>query len=385
MKHLTPFIIFFLIPVFFSSKITYVKKSNAGKVVTSDSTVKVTLSFVGDLMCHSPQYNFAKVDEDSFDFTRVFSQVKSIFSRDDLTIGNLETVTAGKSVGYSGYPFFNTPDEFIYALAESGFDILVTANNHALDQGEKGLLRTIEKINEFGMMNSGTYGSKPERESINIINLKGLKIVLLSYTQDTNGMIVPNKKEYLLNRIDFKMIADDIQRAREKDVDIIIAHFHYGPEYNREPDSYQKSVVDSVIKFGADLVIGGHPHVVQPIDYFKTNGGKLETGIVAYSLGNFVSNQRWRYSDAGIILSIDLKKNFTNGSVCVSEVNYLPTWVFKGNTEWGREYIVFPAQFYQDSTITYLSREDKHLMEEAFNDTKEITTKYNSGIKLIEK
>ena len=179
------------------------------------------------------------------------------------------------------------------------------------------------------------------------------------------------------------MIKRDIDKAREKNVDIVLVHLHYGPEYNREPSDYQKEIVQKIIELGADIIIGGHPHVVQPVDFFKTNNTELDSGFVAYSMGNFISNQRWRYSDAGVILNIQISKNILTDSIYLSEVTYLPTWVFKGNTERGREYIILPSQIDDnDSSYNFLTDYDRRLMKEAFNDTKEIVTKYNSKIKL---
>jgi poly-gamma-glutamate synthesis protein (capsule biosynthesis protein) len=138
-----------------------------------------------------------------------------------------------------------------------------------------------------------------------------------------------------------------------------------------------------LIEYGADIIIGGHPHVVQPFDYFKTNNTNLDSGFVAYSMGNFVSNQRWRYSDAGVILNLEISKNIFTDSVFISEINYIPTWVFKGNTERGREYIILPSELSnEDSLYSFLSANDKKLMLEAFDDTKDIITKYKTNFRL---
>ncbi|MCW9098151.1 MAG: hypothetical protein OQJ93_12270 [Ignavibacteriaceae bacterium] len=123
--------------------------------------------------------------------------------------------------------------------------------------------------------------------------------------------------------------------------------------------------------------------MIEPFDYFKTNDTKLDTGFVAYSMGNFISNQRWRYSDAGVILNIQISKNIFSDSVYISDVNYLPTWVFKGSTENGKEYVILPSEVVErDSTYNFLTTEDKKLMIEAFNDTKDIINKYKSDFRL---
>ncbi len=350
-----------------------------------DSVFTATLCFVGDLMCHSTQYNYAKVDADSFDFTGVFNEVKKYLSTADLAVGNLETVIAGKDIGYSGYPYFNTPDDFIYALKEAGFDLLITANNHALDQGWKGVKRTIDVLNQHNINSTGTFTSQRDMDSIRIFQIDSIKIAILAYTENINGLAIPNGKDFIINLIDENKIREDIIKARNENADVVLVHLHYGPEYNREPSEYQKEIVQKIIDLGADIIIGGHPHAIQPFNFYKTNSANLDTGFVAYSLGNFISNQRWRYSDAGIILNIQISKNKYTDSVYLSDVNYLPTWVFKGNTGKRREYIIFPSTLVDDSTNKYLTAKDSTLMYEAFNDTKEIVGKYNSNVKLFHK
>jgi poly-gamma-glutamate synthesis protein (capsule biosynthesis protein) len=344
--------------------------------VIEDSILTATLCFTGDLMCHSTQFNYANVETDSFDFTGVYREVKTYLSGPDLTIGNLETVIAGNNEGYSGYPYFNAPDDFIYALKAAGFDLLITANNHALDQGWEGVKRTIEVINEHRLYQTGTFISQEDRDSVRIFEINSIRIAILAYSENTNGLPIPKGKDFVINLIDEELIRKDIIKAREKNVDIVLVHLHYGIEYLREPNDYQTEVVKKIIELGADIIIGGHPHVIQPFDFFKTKDTKIDSGFVAYSMGNFVSNQRWRYSDAGVILNIEISKNIMSDSIYISEVNYLPTWVFRGQTERGREYIILPSQNADDSTYYYLTTQDKILMKEAFRYKKDIINKY---------
>jgi poly-gamma-glutamate capsule biosynthesis protein CapA/YwtB (metallophosphatase superfamily) len=350
--------------------------------VIQDSILTANVSFVGDLMCHSTQFNYAKVGADTFDFTGVYREVKKYLSEPDLTIGNLETVIAGKNKGYSGYPYFNAPDDFIYALKDAGFDLLITANNHALDQGWDGVKSTLEVINEYKIHTTGTFLSQEDRDSVRIFEINSIRIAILAYSENTNGLPIPKGKDFVINLIDEELIQKDIIKAREKNVDIVLVHLHYGVEYLREPNDYQTEVVKKIIELGADIMIGGHPHVIQPFDFFKTNDTVLDSGFIAYSMGNFISNQRWRYSDAGLILNIQISKNILTDSIYISEVDYLPTWVFKGETEKGREYVILPSQLSGDSTYTYLTKQDQKLMQEAFNDTKEIINKYSTNTKI---
>lgn len=359
-------------------------KTEKNNIDKGDSISTATITIVGDLMCHSVQINYAYVEKDSFDFNGVFSEVKEHLSSANFTIGNLETVLAGKEKGYSGYPFFNAPDDFLEAIYGAGFDLLVTANNHALDQGIDGVDRTIEKMNEFGLDHTGTYLSQNDRDSIRIYNINGIHLAVIAYSYGTNGVLIPSGENYVINLIDFNLIEEDINKAKYEGADIVLVFYHFGEEYEREPNIYQRDVIDHTIKAGADIIIGSHPHVVQPVNYFKTNGGSLDTGFVAYSLGNFISNQRWRFSDAGVILNISISKDLKRDSVYLSNVSYIPTWVFKGNTKKGKEYIILHAnKSYDDSIYSYLSNTDKEKMHQAFEDTKYIITKFKSKKDLI--
>ncbi|MGB5528950.1 MAG: CapA family protein, partial [Ignavibacteriaceae bacterium] len=213
---------------FFKSEV--VEKPEAPK--QEDSVFTATLCFVGDLMCHSTQFNYAKVDADSFDFTGVFRVVKPYLSKADLTIGNLETVIAGEDKGYSGYPYFNAPDDFVYALKDAGFDLLITANNHALDQGWHGVKKTIEVINQNKIHRTGTFTSQEDQDSIRIFQINSIKVAILAYTENINGVSIPKGKDFIINLIDEEKIKKDITRVREKNIDVVLVHLHYGPEYN---------------------------------------------------------------------------------------------------------------------------------------------------------
>jgi len=334
-------------------------------------------------MCHSVQYDYARVDKDSFDFNPVYREVKKYFYESDFVFGNLETVTAGKSKGYSGYPFFNTPDEYITALYNTGFDLLTTSNNHSLDKGESGVLRTIEQINKNGLLYNGTFTSQEDRDLFRVVDIKGIKIAFLAYTYGTNGNPIPKGKPYLINLIDFDLIKSDIEKTRKTGADVVLVHYHFGEEYKREPVSYQKEVVQKTISSGADIIIGGHPHVLQPVQFFKTKEGRIDTGFVAYSLGNFFSNQRWRYSDAGIILNIEIAKNLKSTAIYISDVSYIPTWVYKGQTNNGNEYVILPVlPEYKSSIDDHLTDSDMKNMKQAFDDTNEILKRFGAKINL---
>ena len=354
------------------------------RVINTDSSVTISISVVGDLMCHAPQFEYARVGKDSFDFSPVYRNVKKYLESSDFTFGNLETVTAGKeSSGYTGYPFFNTPTAYITALKDAGFDLLVTANNHSLDRSEKGILKTIDEINSRSLNYVGTYTSQRDRDSIRIFDVKGIKLAVLAYSYGTNGNPIPKGKNYLINLIVYDLIEKDVQSAKTNGAELVLVHFHFGEEYKREPVQFQRDVVNKTIELGADIIIGGHPHVLQPVNFYKTNNAKLDSGFVAYSMGNFFSNQRDRYKDAGMILTINMKKDFANNKIEISEVKYLPTWVFKGNTSNGKEYLIMPSTNINDTTIS-LTKTENEKMNQAFKDTRYIITMYTNNVKLRE-
>lgn len=346
-----------------------------------DYTSKITFSAVGDLMCHSVQYNYAKTDS-GYDFTGNFEIIKGFFYNSDFTIGNLETVLAGKERGYSGYPLFNSPDEYLYAIKDAGFDFLVTANNHSLDKGKKGLLRTIDKIREVELSQTGTFKSINERDSIYVKNINGISFTLLAYSYGTNGIPISNGEDFLINLIDTTLIKSDITKAKQNDIDLIIVYFHFGNEYKREPSAYQKNIVKQTINYGADIIIGSHPHVPQPLEYFKTNNRKLDSGFVAYSLGNFISNQRWRYSDGGPILNFSVGKDFIRDSLFIEDVTIIPTWVFKGNRQGNLDYVILPS----DSVINknlypFMTKKDWKDYKQSYKDIVDIMSSKSKNIR----
>lgn len=366
----TLFILFFAAALsfqFLSGSVNQIEKRTADV----DSIRTVTISFVGDLMCHLPQIDYARVGKDSFDFKPVFREVKKFLSSSDLTIGNLETTIAGKENRYAGYPLFNSPDEYLVALKDAGFDILLTANNHSLDRGKKGIERTIDKISELGMNFTGTYKSQQDRDSIRIFEINGIKLTILAYTYGLNGNNIPKNEEFLVNVIDTSLIKQDIRSARKKNVEVVLVYFHFGEEYQRKPSHFQKEIVKHVIDYGADLIIGSHPHVIQPLEFFTSNKNKIGEGIIAYSLGNFLSNQRWRHSDAGVILNLELTKNILKGETRLSNISFVPVWVFKGKIENKNEFVIFPSDTTQMNLLpTFLTKNNRARLIQSFRDTR---------------
>lgn len=341
----------------------------------ADSIVTISISAVGDIMCHAPQFEYARVRADSFDFNPSFEFVADIISESDFAFGNLETVTAGKDLGYSGYPMFNSPSELLDALKNAGFDLLTTANNHSLDRGEIGILRTIEELNKREIKYNGTFVNQSDRDSIRLVIIKGISIALLAYSYGTNGNPIPKGKSYLINLINFDLIKEDIQKAKSQNPDLILVHYHFGEEYQRHPNQIQKEIVDTTIKMGADIIIGGHPHVLQPLEFVKSNLSNLDSVFIAYSLGNFFSNQRKRYTDAGGILTLTIEKNLRTNKVKINSVEFVPTWVYKGVVENKRAFVIIPSMSINEHNLKYLTKIDFQKLTQSINDTKSILKK----------
>jgi len=329
----------------------------------------ISFSFVGDLMCHAPQFESARVGVDSFDFSPVYKDVKEILSKSDYTIGNLETVIAGKEFGYSGYPMFNTPEDYLSALKGSGFDILVTSNNHSMDRGIAGINKTIDNLRKYGLANIGTYKTTEELDSVLIIEKEGIKIALLSYTYGLNGNSLPINKSYAVNLIDTLLIKNDIAKADTKKVDAVIVCFHFGEEYERLANSFQKEIAKKTLSYGADLIIASHPHVVQPIEFLELESERLDQGFVAYSLGNFFSNQRWRYSDCGVVLNFTLEK-IASGKMILDTVSIDPVWVAKERSNGRNSYSLIPSDTTKYKTFRRLNKSDQMKLFQSYADTK---------------
>jgi poly-gamma-glutamate synthesis protein (capsule biosynthesis protein) len=352
-------------------------------------TTSITISVVGDLMCHSPQYEYAKVAADSFDFTPTFNEISKYFDSSDFVFGNLETVTAGKEKNYSGYPFFNSPDDYITSLKKAGFNFLFTSNNHCLDRGEIGVLRTLENLKNNEINSTGTFSSQKERDSITIISAKGIRFAVVSYTYGMNGNYLPKGKSYLVNRISDSLVVRDIQKAKSHDIDFVLVYFHFGEEYQHEPNNYQKNVVQTARDAGADIILASHPHVLQPVEFFKPaplyagSNEKLDLGFVAYSLGNFISNQRWRYSDAGVILQFQITKDILSHYLHLEKVTYTPTWVYKGKIADKKQFVILPSSKSKNE-YPFLSNQDYLKMNQSFKDSKRILLKYSSSLYLNE-
>lgn len=343
--------------------------------VEEAKTSNIKLLAVGDIMFHSPQFKAAYDKEsNSYDFKPSFQYIKKYVEEADLAIGNLETVTAGEEVGYSGFPRFNSPKETILALKETGFDILSTANNHSLDQGKKGIINTIDAINEYGMKNMGTY--KEVGDNILIEELEGIEIGFLSYTYGLNGLdslLTREELSYMINLIDEEVIRKDIEDLRGQ-VDLLVVSIHWGHEYHREPSAYQIELGEKMVNWGANIILGSHPHVIQKSQIIEANG---RDNFIIYSLGNFLSNQRGEtmgnpYTEDGLILILEIEKNLSSGETIIKNIEYIPTWVHKYWDSNKMNFEILPVSpSLEGNSNGILTEGQKTRMEKSFRDTME--------------
>lgn len=297
-----------------------------------DTSIKMTV--IGDIMCHNTQYIDAQKSDKTYDFSYVFSEIKDKLSNNDICIGNLETTFAGSKVGYSSYPTFNTPEILGQNLKDAGVDVLSTVNNHCLDKGYKGLESTIDFLDSFGIDHMGTYKSEEEQNKVLIKEVNGIKIAFLAYTYGTNGIPVPKDKPYSVNLIDKDLILKHIEYAKEQDVDLICTSMHWGAEYRLSPNDEQKDLADFLFENSVDIILGSHPHVLEPMEIrnVTTKDGENKQCFVIYSLGNFVSGQVKENTKNSIILDLSITKH-KEGNISIDKVEYTPIYCFSNSSK----------------------------------------------------
>lgn len=294
-------------------------------------TQEITISAIGDILIHSPVYKDAWKG-DRYDFVPMFAPVEHLLDQSTITVANQETMIGGTEIGLSSYPSFNSPREVGDALKEIGVNVVTIANNHTLDKGEKAIQRAIEHWETIDMMYTGAYKDQEDREKLRILGTdEGISVAFLSYTYGTNGIPVPEGKDFLVNLIDKASMKQEIKRAKEL-ADVVILSLHFGNEYERLPSESQKELVQFAVDQGVHAVIGHHPHVLQPIEWVTGKDGNR--AIVAYSLGNFLSNQQKLYQRIGGILNFTVKKTTASDEVEVQvhSPTFIPTYVtFQAN------------------------------------------------------
>ncbi|ENH96376.1 hypothetical protein J416_11050 [Gracilibacillus halophilus YIM-C55.5] len=287
---------------------------------------EINMAAIGDVLIHKRVYQDAAT-ETGYDFTNMLAPVASDLKNPTITMANQETVIGGTAIGLSDYPRFNSPKQLANDLQSAGVDLVTMANNHTLDHGEEAIREAIAHYDEIGMKYTGGFKSEADRNDIRIIQTESdISVAFLSYTYGTNGISVPNGKEYLVNLMDRQLIKQDVKKAEQK-ADVTIVSYHFGNQYQRYPSQEQQNVAQFSADLGVDVVIGHHPHVLQPIEWVKGKNGQKT--LVAYSLGNFLSGQDQLYRRIGGILNFTVKKKTeANGqTVSIQSPSFLPTFV----------------------------------------------------------
>lgn len=278
-------------------------------------TDEAEIVFAGDAMMHQAQLEAAKTRDGGYNFSEYFENIKSYVTGVDYAVVNLETPVSAPP--YSGYPCFNSPSQYLDALQQAGFNLFLTANNHTLDRGSAGVISTIDALNCRNLEHIGTYRSATERDSVIpfLRNINGIKVGFLNYTYGTNGFTP--RDNVVVDYIDRKLIASDINKLRDAGAEFIFVCVHWGVEYQKTPCGAQKELAQFLLTAGADAVIGGHPHVIQPIELTATESPKL----IVYSLGNLISNMRTVDTRGGALVKVKLKRNDA-GKVIIDDASY---------------------------------------------------------------
>lgn len=345
------------------------KSNNITDVSSSIEPITFTFTALGDTLCHNTQYWDAYNKQTGiYDFSYVYDDIRSYTEASDITISSLETTFAGEDRGYSNYPTFNTPDSLATALKGIGIDIISTAGNHALDYGYSGLCRSIDVLNNAGLSHLGTYKSAEEQEQILIKDVKGVKIAFINYTYGTNGIPVPSGKEYCVNLIDKELIKKQIAQAKEAKVDMIVACMHWGTEYRTTANSEQKELADFLFKNGVDVIIGNHPHVLEPMEKrtVTLDDGTIKDCFVVYALGNFTADQREEITRDSAILNLTITKN-SDGKISIDKVNYVPIYMYKNKNISTKKFKILDIE----KTISeYESGQDTSIGSSVYNNLK---------------
>ncbi|MDD3187765.1 MAG: CapA family protein [Bacilli bacterium] len=320
----------------------------------------LSLAMVGDMLIHSAVYYDARTD-DGYDFKPMIELVKPLIQNYDLAFYNQESILGGVDLGLSTYPRFNSPYEVGDAMVDAGFNLVSLANNHTLDRGEEAIINSTNYWkNKTDVVVAGSYQSRDDRDKVVINEKNGITYALLSYTTITNGLTYPSGKDYLVNVYDEEKVKNDIEAIRDK-VDVLMVSMHWGSEYTNEPTSEEVTIANYLASLDVDIVIGHHPHVIQPITYIGDT-------LVVYSLGNFLSGQVGEAKNVGLLASVDITKTVDASGTKIETGNigtgliYTSYDSYEANDEiYCSNYKLYPFKDLNDSILySYSSIRDKY-------------------------
>ena len=332
---------------------------------------ELSFIFVGDVMQHDGQIEAAfNKTTGTYEYEDGFKFVKPVLNQYDIRVANLEVTLAGKP--FKGYPQFSAPDDLAKTLINTGFNIILTANNHSCDRGSKGVIRTLDQLDALGVLHTGTFRSQDERDSTYplILEEKGMRIAMLNYTYGTNGLTV--NAPLIINYIDSAVIKKDVERAKELNADYIICNMHWGSEYKFLPNKYQKRFESYCYDLGVDMVIGGHPHTVQPIVKKEREGHQK---LTVWSLGNFVSNMQTRPTRGGVMVSTSIKNEGDHISIGTTKHHLI--YVLKKKEGTVTQYYILPDFDYNTYRPGFLNTEDQKRYKLFFDDSRKLYAEHN--------
>lgn len=287
-------------------------------IILSAASSEINIVFAGDAMQHIAQIERAARKDGTHDYSGYFDNIAGYVGGADYAVVNLETPLGGKP--YSGYPCFCAPDSYAAELKKAGFDMCLTANNHTLDRRHKGLARTLDVLDSLGIDHAGTYRNRAERDSLVplVKTIKGFRIGFLNYTYGTNG--IPVTGNVVVNFIDKEQIRRDVEAARKSGAELVAVAVHWGVEYVMLPNRDQKMLADYLASLGVDMIIGGHPHVIQPMEmrHDKATG---KNQFLVYSLGNFISNMKKTDTRGGAMAKVTVARD-SDGTAYVKKASY---------------------------------------------------------------
>jgi len=353
----------------------------------SEITSEITIAAVGDIMMHEDLLSSAwDAAEKHYDFAPLLAPVAPYLQNADYAVCSLETRLAGAQAGYSGDPLMNSPAVLARALADAGVDLAATANDHSLDWGWQGILGTLGRLDAVGIAHVGTYATSQQKKTPFIVDIQGIKVAFLNYTSQLGGLDLPAGREgYAVNLLTADAVAEEAMMARMYGADVVIALLHYGTEYQREPTSEQVEVsegsaeVQGLLSRGVDVILGSNPHVVQPIvKVLQYSNLRPTDTYVAYSLGNFLSAQRWQYTDSGLIAYIRIEKRGLQTDV--TGIRYLPVYVQETGDELA-EYRILPVlPWLYPATDTTITAEDETRMDQVWEELSALLYRPDEGI-----
>ena len=326
---------------------------------------------VGDSLIHGSVYGDAYKDN-NYDFTNMLTEIKPIVSRFDLAYYNQETILGGKEIGLSTYPCFNSPYEVGDAFIDAGFNLVSLANNHTLDRGITAINNSCNYWKSKDVYVSGSYCSQEDRDYIKIYEKNGIKYALLSYTTTTNGIRIPEGKNYLVNVYDPETVKNDILKYRDK-VDLLMVAMHWGEEYTHDIVDEQKEIANYLSSLNVDIIIGSHPHVVEPIEFINNT-------LVIYSLGNFISAQNGINKLTGLMVSVDIYKKSNEKNITLDNVLADLTYTYSNNNKGYRgNYKIYPYSKLNDSIFSNYNEYYQTYMNIVTSKSDKIKKRDNSG------